>query len=143
MNSEISCVKIAFPPLTDSSVPILAKRPIDQMLTKNLLVSVALSCSKKLVKADSRFSRMVAFISALTSPLDQKVVFRGPRYIKVKVSSSYFSASSWSSFCMIPSMLRMSSSRLSSFPAQKYGNKFLMLQNNLQTKARSHLFLEF
>ena len=129
--------------MTDSSVPILAKRPINQMLTKNLLVSVALSYSKKLVKADSRFSRMVAFISALTSPLDQKAVFRGPRYIKVKVSSSYFSASSWSSFCMIPSMLRMSSSRLSIFPAQKYGNKFLMSQKNLQTKEHSHLFLEF
>ena len=86
-------------------------------------------------------------LSFQRSPLpwikNQKIVFRGPRYIKVKVSSSYFSASSWSSFCMIPSMLRMSSSRLSSFPAQKYGNKFLMSQKNLQTKEHSHLFLEF
>ena len=93
-----------------------------------------------MVRASSRFSRIVAFISSLTSPLfgiqSRCIEFsvfpdllvedithgssRPSNQKTLQVFSSYFSASSWSSLCMIASMLRMSLSRLSSFPIQTH-----------------------
>ena len=61
-NREINCAKFYL-----QYIPTLVYH--GRMIYKNLLVSVAFSWSKKLVRASSRFSRIVAFISSLPSPL--------------------------------------------------------------------------